>query len=63
MATKTLINDMYRMEMMMRAHHFSNANEKGRNRFNIGHVFDGVVTPRVGELLDLVAEENSRGIH
>jgi hypothetical protein len=59
-----LINDIYAVEM--RARHFYDANEKGRDRFNVGHVLAGVTVflPRLGgELQDLVAEENSQGSH
>jgi hypothetical protein len=49
------INDIYAVEM--RAHHFSDADEKGRDRLNVGHVLAGVGY----SYHDL--EENSRGRH
>jgi hypothetical protein len=38
LATETSINDIYAVEM--RAHYFSDADEKGRDRFNVGHVLE-----------------------
>jgi hypothetical protein len=50
-----LINDIYVVEM--KAHYVSDAEEKGMDHFNVGHVFAGVFIPRLGgELQDLVVE-------